>query len=153
MKQSFRALIYDERKEYKEVIQMLETYLQTQPDNTHAYNNLGVAYWETGKTKKAIQAFAQAILVNPKNPIPYLNQGDICKKRGALDQAISYYTAAIQQQGETSYYLCRAYAFMEQQSLELALKDFEMAERLGPENQRTQMMMEQIKKQLNQSDR
>jgi len=56
------------RHDYPKAIALLEQYTQVEPDNDQAFNILGSLYAETGQADKAINAFQQALRINPDSP-------------------------------------------------------------------------------------
>lgn len=149
-KQAYRVLMYDELDEYEEIIQELAQYLCLHPENVNAHNNIGVAYGEVRQIESAHQAFDRAIKEDPGEPIPFVNKGDLYKRIGDYQQAIDCYTTAIGIQEDASFYLCRAYALAELNAFDLALKDFEVAGKLDPQNKATQAAQDKTIKQLNE---
>ncbi len=149
--QAFRVLMYDDEEEYGEILEALSAYLTSYPRNANAQNNLGVAYRELGQAENAQQAFDAAIQADPQNPIPYINKGDLYKQHGAYQQAIEYFTKAINLKGDVSYYLCRGYTLIEMNLFHEALKDFDVALNLDPQHRQTKITREQILKKMTES--
>lgn len=76
--------------EYKKAINLA-------PDNPEAYNNLGVAYKNSGDFAKAEVAFLQAAELAPERPDISYNLGNLFKKSGSTESAEKWYRRSIEQ--------------------------------------------------------
>jgi tetratricopeptide (TPR) repeat protein/sugar lactone lactonase YvrE len=56
----------------------------------------GTQYFENGDYDNAIKSFDKAVLLNPKNPIPYNYKGDVFFKLKKYEEAIKSYDAALE---------------------------------------------------------
>ena len=63
-------------------------YAQTNKAEAIEYANRGVSYAEKGDYKAAIQAYKQAIAIDPNLPGIYLDLGLACFKSGAFREAL-----------------------------------------------------------------
>lgn len=80
----------------KEAEKSWKKVLDIEPDNSEAWNNLGVLYRKQGDDEKALAAFQEAAERTPGKPdIPY-NIGNLYKSSNRFDEAISYYNKAIE---------------------------------------------------------
>ena len=136
-KQSYRALMFDELEDYEEAIQDLSRFIDSHPTNSAAFNNRGVARWEIGQIENALGDFENAVLVNPNDPIPHVNKGDVLKRLNEYQKAIESYTQAIEIEGNISFYICRAYTYVEMDLPQKAIEDFDVALGLDPKHKQT----------------
>ena len=60
------------------------------------HNNYGLAYRAEGDYDRAVEAFTQAIELNPNYAIAYNNRGEVYRDKGNFDLAIADYTKAIE---------------------------------------------------------
>jgi len=58
-------------------IEFYEKSIQTDPNNSRAHNSLGMLYWQSGKSKEALEEFTAALRIDPNYPAPVLSIGDI----------------------------------------------------------------------------
>lgn len=60
------------------------------------YNNLGVELRKQGKAREALEAFQQAININPDRPTPYLNMAMVLFDRQSYEAAENVFILAVQ---------------------------------------------------------
>ena len=72
--------------------------LEIDPDNTNAYNNLGLVFGKLEEFQKAIDCYEKAIQINPKSASIYNNLGVVYEKLKKLDKAINCYQKSTQVQ-------------------------------------------------------
>jgi tetratricopeptide (TPR) repeat protein len=104
-------------------------------NNYAAYNNLGLAYDETGQPDEAVAMFYRAIRSNPNYPGAYNNLGIDLADRGDVSAAIPMFLQAIRLQPN----LDQAYnnlgeAYLRQGRVSEAREMFEMALKKNPGN-------------------
>lgn len=54
-------------RDYSSAVNMLREYVKQDPRNLQAYLTLAKSYWESGQRSGALEAFAQALKLNPTN--------------------------------------------------------------------------------------
>ncbi len=54
-------------RDYSSAINMLREYVKQDPRNLQAYLTLGKSYWESGQRGGALEAFTEALKINPLN--------------------------------------------------------------------------------------
>lgn len=72
-----------------------EDVISKAPNNSRAYNNLGVIYKEKEEFDKAIELFEKALKSNRNYTAVYYNLGDIQYRLGNYDNAIAYLNQAL----------------------------------------------------------
>jgi tetratricopeptide (TPR) repeat protein len=132
LKKPYRALFYDDLKEYERVIEELTDHLKGNPNNGIAYNNRGVAYWEIGDFERALLDLDMAIQNATGGHIPFLNRGQLSEKLGDIEKAIEDYSRAIAVAHDATAYRCRALAYVKVKALSNAIDDFSQAILLEP---------------------
>lgn len=90
------AKAYHDAGKDDELIVLLQSAIQLQPDNALAHNNLGNAYKETGKFNEAIRHYKLAIKIDPTHVGPYYNLSTIYSDMGNDDEAIILLNKAIE---------------------------------------------------------
>ncbi len=139
--QSYRRLMLDESHEYENRITEFIAFLKDTP-NTHIYNNLGVAYLETGKKDKGLDSLNNAINLDNSNWIAYLNRAEYFTRTNFLLEAESDYSKAIEiMPNEQTCRINRAHFYRKNHKLKEALLDFKEANKINPE-------FEPVKKQI-----
>ncbi|MCD6290419.1 MAG: tetratricopeptide repeat protein [Anaerolineae bacterium] len=87
---------------FSKAIPVLETASQQEPENAMVWVNLAAAYlgrleFSTREMQdRAIAAFEQALLVNPRTPNVNYNLGLIYKERGDLERAAAHFWRALE---------------------------------------------------------
>ena len=71
--------------------------IELNPNHTHAYNNRGIAYGNTGDFDRAVEDFNTAIELNSSYAIAYNSRGTVHGIKGDYDRAIVDFTKAIEQ--------------------------------------------------------
>ena len=70
---------------------------QNDRDRAVSWNNIGNIYREMKQEKEAIDAYRQAIDLDPAFSWPYQNLGSIFEERGDHEEALAYYQQATRQ--------------------------------------------------------
>ena len=98
-----------------------------------AYARRGFAEFTAGDDDRAIAAFTESIIINPKNFAAFLGRGKAYIVRGNHQDAIADLTVAIQLDPSfAEAYSSRADAYLQCDDLEKAITDLTMAIRLSP---------------------
>lgn len=71
-------------------VRILEQVVRNQPGNGRAWRNLGAAQQKRKEFDLAIEAWRQALVVEPKMPMPYYNIGLAYAAKGDADHAIEW---------------------------------------------------------------
>ncbi len=89
-------------KRFKDAIPILEKLSEREPDNAMVWTNLGAAYLgnpalaRDEEQMRAVQAFRQALNVNPAAPHVAYNMGLIYRDRRENEEAIRWFRRALQ---------------------------------------------------------
>ncbi|MBW1809288.1 MAG: tetratricopeptide repeat protein [Deltaproteobacteria bacterium] len=75
------------------------------PGFARAWNNLGVAFIRSGRTKQGLLAYLKAIKADKQLAAPYFNLGQVYARGGKIDQAISAFKRAVALDPENAHYL------------------------------------------------
>ena len=81
--------IYIEKRNWSEAQDKLTRYVALRKDDSLGWFNLGVAFDYASNFDKALEAYAKAEKLDPKNAAIHNNVGRIHFKRGKFDEAIS----------------------------------------------------------------
>jgi tetratricopeptide (TPR) repeat protein len=80
----------------EEAIQCFEEVLASDPNNTDAYNNLGVVSYALGNAESAETFFLKALEIDPKNVNALMNIADVYSACGHINEAATFMTKAIE---------------------------------------------------------
>ena len=87
---SLGLLLAEDRKRLREAIRSLERASAYWNENPRVFNNLAIAYWQSDKIDDAINAFLQAIRLQPDNPEFLQNIVQLLVQRGRWADALPY---------------------------------------------------------------
>ena len=116
----YLATVYLEDRNYEDMIPLLETARQNDPENPNVHLNLGIAYRGMGRLEEAKQACVTASELDPDDPDPWFNLGILLgdsfkeyessveafetylAKGGADTERTQVYIAAVNKERETA---------------------------------------------------
>lgn len=70
---------------------LFEKAVQAEPDNSNAWNNLGLALRKIGRNEEAVRAYQRAITVKPDFALVYKNLGIVLEQMGRKQEAAQAY--------------------------------------------------------------
>lgn len=89
------AMEYTIASDYLKAVETYFRLLRVDPNNFHAYNNLGILYRKSGQFSDSLQAYRQAQKINPDSYwVPY-NKGLCYEAMGRMQQARESYGRAL----------------------------------------------------------
>jgi len=65
------------------------------PNKARPHTNLGVALWQRGKTKEAMEHYSIALRINPNYIDAHNNLGIILRRQGRLEEAATHFSAVL----------------------------------------------------------
>jgi tetratricopeptide (TPR) repeat protein len=105
------------------------------PPQASWYRSRGVVYDRKGDRDKAVREFAEAIRMNPNDPLTYVERGIVYKASKDYDKAVADYSDAIRLDPRWSTaYFNRANVFKTRKDYNKALGDYDAAIRLDPKD-------------------
>ena len=118
---------------YSQAETIFRQVIRINPQDTNAYNNLGLALRRQGKLEEAITNYQKAIQLDPKDASAYNNLGLALRRQGKLEEAITNYQKAIQlDPKDASAYNNLGIALSDQGKLEEAITNYQKAIQLDP---------------------
>lgn len=87
---------------YDRAIEILEKLVQSSPDVTAPYIDLGIAYQHTGENEKAETQYKNALTIFPGHPVACNQYGLLLRKEGKFDEARNIFEQALA--GYPGYY-------------------------------------------------
>lgn len=123
-----------ELEEYKEAIDLLDSCIRLNPENSEGYFYRGVCYIELGKLELALVDFIKSTEINPKYKEGFFNVGKTYQRMKKHEEAIPFYDKAIALEPLYSgAYVSRGVCNIELGQKEKACTDFKQALDLGDE--------------------
>ncbi len=92
------ALVYEKMENYDQAIALYRQAIErhaTDYNRAVSWDSLGNVYSDAGRYEEAVQAFQEAIRLNPKYALPWNSLGDVYNALGNRQQAIAAYQQAI----------------------------------------------------------
>jgi len=130
---------------------LFEHVVSVTEKNFLAYNNLGLAYQNQGKTAEAIELFKKSIHIKPRYASAYNNLGVALESIGKADRAADLYATAIQLEPEfKNPYVNLAFVLLHQGKPEEAIKYCREAIRLDPDFTEAYILLGDIYAKLGQ---
>jgi tetratricopeptide (TPR) repeat protein len=90
------ALTLHRNENYRSELSIWADTVAKRPDNARAWNNLGIFEVGDGQPKKAVEAYEQALRIDPVFPFAENNLGIALVQANHLEEAIGHYQRAIQ---------------------------------------------------------
>lgn len=90
-----KAIELEDRKDWPALLEHSRRWTKAQPGSGMALYSLGVAYSKAGQSAKAIEAYQQALRIDPEQAVPWNNLGLIYAKSGQIKKAIEAYQQAL----------------------------------------------------------
>ena len=123
-----------ERKEYSELISILNLMIQIDPDNEKSFLNLAICYQNIEELEASAQAYKKAITIKPDYPEALNNFGIVLRKQNKLDEALKLYEKAIAIKPDYSEALNNlGLTFKEKQKYNEAIEAYEKALKIKPD--------------------
>lgn len=127
-----------EGRNFDEVIIASKRYLEKNPKNTSAFNNIGYALLQQKKYEEAIDQFTRAIDIDPYWDYPYNNRGYCKLQLGDVENAFLDLHHSFEMNPENSFSWRNLGAYyLKTNEFKKALEHFEEAEKIDP---RTEMI-------------
>jgi predicted TPR repeat methyltransferase len=118
---------------FPELIDLLKTTLQLNPNCPEAHSNLGNALKEQGDLSAAIAAYNTALQLSPNHPNTHNNLGNALKDQGDLTAAIASYNTALKlNPNHPEFHYNLGNALKEQGDIRAAIAAYNTALQLNP---------------------
>lgn len=92
---SLGAATYHRNITWRDAKTLWSDVVSKSPHNHRAYNNLGLAFYEQGRTEEAVEQYLQSLRINPDYEEAHNNLGVALHQQGRTDQAIDHYLKAL----------------------------------------------------------
>ena len=108
------------------------------PGYSRAYSYLGMAYKEQGNAEAAVDAFREAVAIDPYNyPWAHVNMGMLLSDSEQYDEALAAFEQALQLIPDDAWtYTCMGKAYLGKGDVDAAVAAFEKAVQLAPDDLR-----------------
>jgi tetratricopeptide (TPR) repeat protein len=144
------ATLLNKHGQFDKVITLLEPHKgDKKNDSALFFNELGLAYRQTGKLSEAIGAYQSAISRDPENPVVMKNLGDAFYFNKEYPKAVEQYQRVLRsnprfQQAHSSLGL----AYYQLQRYNEALKEFGIVLKLDPKDEQAKEFRKEILKRI-----
>lgn len=121
--------------DFKEAERLFQIALELDPGYPRAHHWFCNLLTMTGRSARAIEHAEAALLLKPTSPIIWRTQGDPYYYSGRFDEAVHWYSCAIERHDNWSSHLFRGLSLTERGSdldIKLAMRDFESASKMNP---------------------
>ncbi len=123
------------RNQYEESLEFFDRVLDTNPKNTDAWNNKGVAFYKMGNAKSAIECYDNALEADPENLEALRNKGFVLRDGGEFEGALEAYEKLISREPDANDFRGRATVLVGMSRLEEALESLIKAAEIEPSMQ------------------
>lgn len=127
------AMEYTRQKRLPDAVRHYELAAQYDQNNNWIQTNLGIAYYDSGMTDKAIAAFNRALVLQPNDAFAANNLGIVYMKKNDDVNALSWFIKAVKIKPDffdAVYYQGKMYDKLGM--MDLAMGSFQQAYRLNP---------------------
>ena len=76
---------------YDEAIEIYDRVLSMNPENTHAWNNRGVALFNADRSEESLECYDRSIEIDPENLDALRNRGFVLRSMGRMEEALEAY--------------------------------------------------------------
>jgi len=90
-----QALEFMQAQQYHQAIKSLKTIVELNGQLSGPYINMGIAHMKLGDVAEAERAFAQALDIDPENPVVLNLLGMLQRKKGQFEDAEKFYQSAL----------------------------------------------------------
>jgi tetratricopeptide (TPR) repeat protein len=129
-----RALTYYALERYYEAVDDFDKVISFNPQDYEAISYKGLCYTALGEYEKSISLQKEALKINPLYSIAYNEMGNASFYSFMDDDAIEYYTKAIELEENPNYYFNRAKVYLYNQRYDEAISDFIRTIELNPKD-------------------
>lgn len=129
-----KAIELESREDWPAMLEHCRRWTKAQPGSDMAWFSLGVAYVETGQFTRAIEAYQQALRINPEYALAWFGLANTYSKSGQSAKAIEAYQRTLRINPEYTdawYNLGAAYSKAGQSAM--AIEACQQALRINPE--------------------
>jgi tetratricopeptide (TPR) repeat protein len=85
---------------YDEAIEIYDRVLSMNPENTHAWNNRGVALFSADRSEESLECYDRSIEIDPENLDALRNRGYVLRSMGRMKEALEAYERVMMAGGD-----------------------------------------------------
>jgi len=147
------GLVYQDRGQLDEAQRQFEAAIDLSPRNYKNYYNLGLVYFQKGDPQRAVEYFKRSVALNPDCFNCHYNLAMLYHKQGRLDSAIRHYLRLISlRPASFTAHNNLGFAYAMQGRLKLAIAQWEIAQRLDPQNRGVMQSLQKARRMLQNPD-
>ena len=91
----FSIWSYERNNVWRDDMSLWADCAEKSPNKARPHTNLGVALWQRGKTKQAMEHYTKALRVNPNYIDAHNNLGIILRRQGRLEEAAEHFSTVL----------------------------------------------------------
>lgn len=129
-----RAFAYRKKGRLNNSLKDYNYIIENEPDSDKAYEGRGIVYVDLKEYDKAIKDYKKAIDLNPKSSTAYDNLGEVYELKDMYEEAADCYTKQLEIEEDDYYYISRGWCYIHLEKYNEALKDFNSAFEINPNN-------------------
>ncbi len=92
---TFSIWSYERNEVWRDDLTLWVDCAKKSPNKARPHTNLGVALWQRGKTKEAMDHYSKALRINPNYIDAHNNLGIILRRQGRLEEAATHFSAVL----------------------------------------------------------
>jgi tetratricopeptide (TPR) repeat protein len=86
---------YERNRVWRDDLTLWADCVKKSPTKARPHTNLGVALWQRGKTKEAMDHYSKALHINPNYIDAHNNLGIILRRQGRLEEAATHFSEVL----------------------------------------------------------
>ena len=139
------GILHHEQGKFDKAIRSYQNALETNPDDSQSWNNLGRVFMDSGRKQEALDAYKRSTKLNSRNSNAWNNLGNYYRLSGEFEKAIDAYKKSSKFEPHIEIPLInRAATLLDLGQPDKAIRALRKANRIDPSNVVTLMKLAKI---------